>query len=148
MRYPCLMSRLAFIQAPKTLGKCASFSPPIRIIHNFTARRRGGAAPLVAFVDRVSPFSPMFAPAVAWKREGCSFICSSQRKKSKLNGSDNVQTFLAAAAQHSHGQRTPRAHPTRPLLARHTHLPLPAGLSPTARLSVGGSRPGRPSMRP
>lgn len=63
---PCLLSRLAFIQAH---GKCASFWPPISIIHDFTARRRGGPTPLVAFVDGVSPFSPTFAPAVAWKRE-------------------------------------------------------------------------------
>lgn len=53
-------------------------------------------------------------------RRGCSFISGSQRKKSKLNGSDNLQTFLAAAAQHSHGHRTPRAHPyTTPATPAH-----------------------------
>lgn len=46
-------------------------------------------------------------------RRGCRFIAGlPEEKKSKLNGSDNLQTFLAAAAQHSHGQRPPRALPS------------------------------------
>lgn len=120
---PCLLSRLAFIQAHEN---CASFWPPISIIRDFTAQRRGGPTPLVAFVDGVSPFSPTFAPAVVWKREGTSersplhLRLPQRKKKSKLNGSDNLQTFLAAAAQHSHGHRTPRAHPyTTPATPAH-----------------------------
>lgn len=40
----------------------------ISLIHDFTALRRGRPAPLVAFVDRVSPFSPCIS--AAWKWEG------------------------------------------------------------------------------
>lgn len=36
----------------------------------FHGAEAGGATPLVAFVDGVSPFSPTFAPAAVWKKGG------------------------------------------------------------------------------
>lgn len=83
----------------------------ISLIQNFTALRRVRPAPLVAFVDRVSPFSPYLCALEVGGEPGQSWgTCSISRlgweggekkKKSKLNGSDNLKTFLPAAAQHS-----------------------------------------------
>lgn len=65
-------------------------------------------------LGRVSPFSCISA-AMAWKRAGKPWrlrLClRHQEKKSKLNRSDNLQTFLLAAAQHSHSRRAPPPHP-------------------------------------
>lgn len=109
----------------------ASFSLLISLIHNFTAPRRGRPTPLVAFVDRVSPFSPISA---AWRREGrgdlgertCSVSRSGwggeeSREKEQVKWkwqSANIPAGSCAAfsiVHHPlHGHRAGPPHPPRP----------------------------------
>lgn len=117
-----------------------SFSLLITLIHDFTALRRGRPAPLVAFEDGVSPFSPISVGlgsgearkggGEGWEQNLGDRLHLHPKKKSKLNGSDNLQTFLPAAAlafsivHHPlHGHRGPPPHPSLRDPPRPAHAP-------------------------